>query len=354
MTSKVQKINCVKFLNLILKIIEWILFLGLCGVSAMLTKDVLEKFMDDKSSFSVEMQQINVQPTLTICFDSCIHMLEYGIDFKLMYERDGNTAIEMKENDNTFLDGENIKLVRLANAYKISSSNYTFRKGETRRVGITFFNDMQTIEISRLPYVSMKIFVTSEPNAYGVSMGKWMDGEFLEFDLTLSYASQVSLISERFQYLKQKSNCSEESFYEVWGKAYIDLIKEKCNTTCATISLPLRNASLCDYTNWSCAEGLRLLSFTKFLKSENYFGPCTKLQYKGNLESSYLLANNLTSIFSYKFGSPEMTTVHEEYFIYDTTGMIGSVGGSLGMCIGFSFSNIFNWLIYKIRNNINK
>ena len=33
----------------------------------------------------------------------------------------------------------------------------------------------------------------------------------------------------------------------------------------------------------------------------------------------------------------------QEYLIFDMVGMIGSVGGSLGMCIGLSFSglNIF-------------
>ena len=32
--------------------------------------------------------------------------------------------------------------------------------------------------------------------------------------------------------------------------------------------------------------------------------------------------------------------VFEEYLIFDIIGMIGSVGGTLGMCIGFSFTNV--------------
>ena len=47
--------------------------------------------------------------------------------------------------------------------------------------------------------------------------------------------------------------------------------------------------------------------------------------------------------------------VNEEYLIYDTITMISSVGGTLGMCIGFSFTNIIAnifALIQKLRNII--
>ena len=37
--------------------------------------------------------------------------------------------------------------------------------------------------------------------------------------------------------------------------------------------------------------------------------------------------------------------VYEEYLIYDAVGMIGAVGGTLGMIIGFSFNNVINYLI---------
>ena len=42
-----------------------------------------------------------------------------------------------------------------------------------------------------------------------------------------------------------------------------------------------------------------------------------------------------------------------EYFIYDAISMVGSVGGTLGMCIGFSFTGMFTILINLIQNGIN-
>ena len=53
-------------------------------------------------------------------------------------------------------------------------------------------------------------------------------------------------------------------------------------------------------------------------------------------------------IFEYSFNEPSYVKVYEEYLIYDTLGMIGSVGGTLGLFIGFSFMNVITFLINTI------
>ena len=48
--------------------------------------------------------------------------------------------------------------------------------------------------------------------------------------------------------------------------------------------------------------------------------------------------------------------VKEEYVIYDFVGMISSLGGNLGLFIGFSFFDAFCWLLDLIQkwiSNIN-
>ena len=48
-------------------------------------------------------------------------------------------------------------------------------------------------------------------------------------------------------------------------------------------------------------------------------------------------------------------TVNEEYWVYDTTGLIGAIGGSLGLFAGFSFFDciclILNWIYSKTIEN---
>ena len=65
--------------------------------------------------------------------------------------------------------------------------------------------------------------------------------------------------------------------------------------------------------------------------------------------------------FNYKFQSLKMTII-QEYLVYDWKGMITSVGGSLGLFLGFSFLDfsfhIINalekWILLRTKNNFKK
>ena len=52
----------------------------------------------------------------------------------------------------------------------------------------------------------------------------------------------------------------------------------------------------------------------------------------------------------YQFEHDQDVIVYEEYLIYDTINMIGSLGGTLGIFIGFSFSNVLNVIISFIKS----
>ena len=57
-----------------------------------------------------------------------------------------------------------------------------------------------------------------------------------------------------------------------------------------------------------------------------------------NLRSNFLGPTG----FGYEFATPEYTQVFEEYLIHDFIGTIGSIGGIVGMFVGFSnFISIF-------------
>ena len=76
---------------------------------------------------------------------------------------------------------------------------------------------------------------------------------------------------------------------------------------------------------------------------------CTILQYSGKLELKHVrqaINGNAYITIWYKFKVPEYVLVTEEYLIYDSISMIGAVGGTLGMCIGFSFDGIIHYLIH--------
>ena len=46
--------------------------------------------------------------------------------------------------------------------------------------------------------------------------------------------------------------------------------------------------------------------------------------------------------------------VNEDYLIYDLEGLVGSVGGTLGMFIGFSFINVITDVLNYLKQLLEK
>ena len=66
-------------------------------------------------------------------------------------------------------------------------------------------------------------------------------------------------------------------------------------------------------------------------------------------------ADNNTAYFWYNFSGKEPhVDVKEEYLILDFVAMVGSVGGTLGLCIGFSFSNFFGFFTNQFKQMIRR
>ena len=66
------------------------------------------------------------------------------------------------------------------------------------------------------------------------------------------------------------------------------------------------------------------------------------MQFEDRPQAAYF--NDRFFHFSYTFESMSMTMV-QEYYIYDTIGFISSVGGTLGLFIGFSFYDVIKKLL---------
>ena len=80
--------------------------------------------------------------------------------------------------------------------------------------------------------------------------------------------------------------------------------------------------------------------------------PCHILEYRGDDALYASLDDNRALGFDYRFSPPEMTVYHKEHLVFDVYGLIGNVGGTLGMCLGFSFIGIFSSVIEFIESKI--
>ena len=50
-----------------------------------------------------------------------------------------------------------------------------------------------------------------------------------------------------------------------------------------------------------------------------------------------------------RFVKPSMVTVKEQYIIYDTVALISAIGGTMGLCIGVSFSGISSFMLENLK-----
>ena len=80
--------------------------------------------------------------------------------------------------------------------------------------------------------------------------------------------------------------------------------------------------------------------------------PCTKIEYETK-QWSESKTDNQSIEFWVEFSNPPKVTVKEEYLLFDMVSMISAIGGTMGLCIGFSFSNVTKWIMRQIEYSFN-
>ena len=80
--------------------------------------------------------------------------------------------------------------------------------------------------------------------------------------------------------------------------------------------------------------------------------PCNVLEYSGvtTLDFPFWLSDRFH--ITYKFAAPKMTVFYQERLVFDVIGVMGSVGGTLGMCIGFSYTGITSTILEFLQSRI--
>ena len=83
---------------------------------------------------------------------------------------------------------------------------------------------------------------------------------------------------------------------------------------------------------------------------------CTIQEYSGEIDyiesKTEAKVENNTFAASFRFAAPFTMFSYEEYLIYDFNGLVGSVGGTLGIFIGFNFYETIARMIDILKNTI--
>ena len=197
------------------------------------------------------------------------------------------------------------------------------------------------------------ITLTSNNNSrcgYGSS---FHDGDFRDIFAKTAEEKVLSVNPEKFLNDPDLEACRGKPHNEALLNVTKRLMNNNCNETCKPNGY------------WTCTNNQGVLSIPEchgdqkaalvecFNEQEKRANglvmkkSCTTLQYSNIVIRNSIKTRNKMIRFRVDFPNPPKVIVKEEYLIFDMVSMIGAVGGTLGLCIGFSFME-FACLIIKL------
>ena len=222
---------------------------------------------------------------------------------------------------------------------------------------------------------ALKVWVTSEKNSYGLAEDRWFDGITVNPSLFLyiepnnaRFYSRLN-IHEVTEYKNIESICSKDSYYECLAKRFAneDLSKHSLtlgpittqhncsftNNKCFPYSMPYSDdvISVCQY-HWIPSTESKCFEQILHKLEENQETKCQKScqvkEYQTEIDPSWNQFYSAGTFgFEYNFIKQASTNnlrskkifkkVKEEYFITTEVSLLGNIGGTLGMFVGFSF-----------------
>ena len=365
-----------RIVNAICIAFDWVAFFTLALIALVSIQGIWSDYLNTKTSLSWSSESITSHPTITICFNEKRNehkMFDLQTEMNISYKLNSKEYMILNEMDNTSPEfgDEVVSLERLYRCYKLST-NAIPKKGEERSIKIEISPHIEWI-LNRLE-TKILFFLTSARNAFGVEEEIFIEGNPYEAQITLQHQMKTIMKPKKIEYLKEmRGGCEDSGFWNVVESTFVADMKRKCPLPCSTSLLPNSTLEECKKmgvasSEIGCSVSVLFDVINKVL--QNGFAPCTKIEYTGKeLEHIRIdgmkkivyddfgdafvdlppnFNDKITVIFTYKFDTPETTDVFSEYIIVDTMTMIGSIGGTLGLYVGFNFFDfamqIMGWI----------
>ena len=156
------------------------------------------------------------------------------------------------------------------------------------------------------------------------------------------------------KHMENKLDCSKIPYYQCFANLIKDSKFENCTSKCLPKNLTaiggtdFPNIPPCQtdeeaYDSWTHI-------YYEIFSDEHFpcLESCTIREYTGKVDYEEPIQDNHTFGMTVRFARPYKMTTYEEYLLYDFTELVGSVGGTLGLFIGFSFYDIILKITYLI------
>ena len=188
------------------------------------------------------------------------------------------------------------------------------------------------------------------------SLKRYYDTDDVAHVLQLGETQRILISPRKYKYLKSLG-CLQKSRNEILLQRMLDLMGKNCQQPCKDKSLNFGhslNVMLATFPQ--CKDLIQVKCFWKSINKVideglNDSKPCIRVEYKGE-ETTYNDQPQNKGKYLLLFSNPPKVVVGEEYLIYDGVALISALGGTMGLCIGFSFYNlahvVFEWMALGI------
>jgi len=280
-----------KRIKIAIKVLDWIIFLGLFGVALYFTVDAIEIYNLKRTAMSQSFEPITRLPTIVICWDSKYHLVyknHFSIWHYSTYHEDNYKLLELDELK-TYKSNQTKETVLLQQAhlscFKISSKLEMPPKPEDSRwikVAFKYWIDPSIVE-------GIDIYIMDEADSYAYGVYHyWYDGKPVKVRTSLGQRYYHHLTFESHEYLDDDDQCSHLSSIhqkrQFIKNANFSLLS--CPKKCSPYLLPFQDLPICGFTDSDleasvCASTILSIAHADSANNGTYKRPCKINQYIG-------------------------------------------------------------------------
>ena len=339
------------FQDKVFEIIEWALFIGFIMASGWFSHGVLQQFFSRKTSFSQYKEEVTDYPVVNIvinCPGSEINLSSLGIRYRTSGIK-WYPKLKLGENHlrNKYYNKTEIVVLESIDKNKKRTMFRVIHVTPILKINMPVVEikvehnvENKTSSLKCHDHTTVRFIMTSQKNSPGSSFSKWKDGKSLQLTLNKNSFMRYIIEPQMTKYLEETGECQLEPYYGCIGNQLDEMEFNNCSNKCIhkAFSNLGRNYStpFCeDDSDNECARKIVHKITTKRIVS-NCKKSCSNLEYFGQISRIMPTFSNKGKNWNmyhlrYILNNPDFEAmVYEEYFIYDTIGLIASVGGTLG------------------------